>query len=486
MSYKHGVYSEKSAYSGGFGKKAIGTIPVYIGTAPIHQLNTAGAADFDYSKYINKPMLINSLQDARKKIGYSTDFESFTLCEAVAAHFNNGVEAVGPIIVINIFNPANVESSNSTETITFTGVTGNKVGYITDSKAAIENITIGSLTTGDYKLSYENGKIKVNVTKEGYSSTTTTASFARVDTSDTAISVEAFTKGLEAMDICEVATGEIPNILAAPKYSKKPAYYVKMIEKAVDKISGKWNFTVVSDIVADSTVNTVDKAIAWKETNGHDSKFDKVCFPKVSYNGAKYHLSTMAVVTMQSVDTDADGVPYISPSNKVIYADATILDDGTEILLTEPQANKLNEAGITSVNIIRGKHRLWGVHNANYSYANESNIDPDEQQDAGIRMGLYLMNKMQYDYIDTIDTPINRKDIDGIISKAQQWLNGLVNDGALLYGTVAFNSASNPADNLVVGDFVFDVQHTTAPNGKSLTFRLQYTEAGLATLTQGE
>ena len=486
MSYKHGVYSEKSAYSGGFGKKAIGTIPVYIGTAPIHQLNTAGAADFDYSKYINKPILINSLQDAREKIGFSTDFESFTLCEAVAAHFNNGVEAVSPIIVINILNPKNVESADATEQITFTGVAGNKVGYITDAKAAIENISIGTLTADDYTLSYENGKIKVNVTQAGYSSPTTTATFERVDTSDTAITVEAFAKGLEAMDICEAATGEIPNILAAPKYSKKPEYHAKMLEKAVAKISGKWSFIVVSDIPADSTVNTVDKAITWKNANYYNSKFDKVFFPMVSYNGAKYHLSTMAVVTMQSVDTDADGVPYISPSNKEIYADATILADGTEVLLTEPQANKLNEVGITSVNIIRGGRRLWGVHNANYSYLNESNIDPDEQQDAGIRMGQYLLNKMQYDFIDTIDTPLNRKDIDGIISKAQQWLNGLVNDGALLYGTVAFNAASNPADSLVVGDFVFDVHHTTAPNGKSLTFKLQYTEAGLATLTQGE
>lgn len=486
MTYKHGVYSERAAYSGGFGKKAIGTIPIYIGTAPIHQLNTAGAADFDYKSYINKPMLITSLQDAREKIGYSTDFESFTLCEAVSAHFNNGDEAVGPIIVINIADPEKVESSDTNETVTFTGVAGNKVGYITDPKAAIENITIGSLTAGDYTLSYENGKIKVNVTKDSYSSPTTTATFARVDTSDDAVTVEAFAAGVAAMDICEAATGEIPNILAAPKYSKKPEYHAKMIEKAVAKISGKWNFTVVSDIPADNTVNTGDKAITWKNANSYNSKFDKVFYPMVSYNGAKYHLSTMAVVTMQSIDTDVDGIPYISPSNKGIYANSTILADGTEILLTEPQANKLNEVGITSVNIIRGSRRLWGVHNANYSYNNESNIDPDEQQDAAIRMVLYLMNKLQYDYIDTIDTPINRKDIDGIIANIQQWLNGLVNDGALLYGTVAFNSDSNPTDSLAVGDFVFDVQFTTAPNAKSFTFKVQYTEAGLATLTQGE
>ena len=48
MAYKHGVYGEQKAFAGTMPLAAIGTIPAYIGTAPIQQLNTLGASGFNY------------------------------------------------------------------------------------------------------------------------------------------------------------------------------------------------------------------------------------------------------------------------------------------------------------------------------------------------------------------------------------------------------------------------------------------------------
>src|SRR5699024_1637954 len=126
------------------------------------------------------------------------------------------------------------------------------------------------------------------------------------------------------------------------------------------------------------------------------------------YGWNMYHLTTLAADDIHTVDTNAGGITYISPSNKPINADATILDDGTEIYISEVTGNALNAVGITTTNIIRGGMRLWGPHMGNYVFDNEENILPEDRQDASVRMGLYLLNYLQYNYIDVVDNPLLR------------------------------------------------------------------------------
>lgn len=77
------------------------TVPVYFGTAPVGLVR--GYADADV---VDSPVRISSLADAQAKIGYSADFGAYTLCEAVAAHFDSGNDGVGPIYVVNVLDPA--------------------------------------------------------------------------------------------------------------------------------------------------------------------------------------------------------------------------------------------------------------------------------------------------------------------------------------------------------------------------------------------
>lgn len=85
------------------------TVPVYFGTAPVGLVR--GYADLDV---VNSPVKIASLADARAKIGYSDDFGSYTLSEAVAAHFDSDAEGVGPIYVVNVLDPAVHRKSDAT------------------------------------------------------------------------------------------------------------------------------------------------------------------------------------------------------------------------------------------------------------------------------------------------------------------------------------------------------------------------------------
>lgn len=488
--YKHGVYGEQTP-SANSAATAVGTVPAYIGTAPIQQVNAAGESGFDYSPYINTPILIRRYRDVTQNLGYSDDWANMTLGEAISAHFLAGDEPIGPIVVINMTNPAKLASDNTEATITLSGNAGDKVGYLNDSLAAIENISVsatsGALTAGsDYTLSYVDGQIMIHVTKSGFSDASVTATYKQIDVTQETITSTVFASALAALDVAEVKTGQIPNVIAAPGWSQLPAYHTELMAKVQAKLAQKWNSIAVTDIPADSTTNTPALAQEWKEENGYSSKLEKTCWPMALYGGQMYHLSTLAAVDMQTVDTNAGGIPYISPSNKPINADATILDDGTEIYISEVTGNALNAVGITTTNIIRGGMRLWGPHMGNYVFDNEENILPEDRQDASVRMGLYLLNYLQYNYIDVVDNPLLRRDIDAILASVQQWLNSLVNAGQLLYGNITFEPDDNSTDSMISGDFVFSVKDTFTPNAKSLTFRTQYTTQGLSSLTGGE
>lgn len=95
--YKHGIYIEHASTVGALQARAVGTVPVYIGTAPITT---------DDETKINTPILINSYNDFISELGYSEDWGNYTLCEAAYAHFKNNVQAIAPFIVINIYRPS--------------------------------------------------------------------------------------------------------------------------------------------------------------------------------------------------------------------------------------------------------------------------------------------------------------------------------------------------------------------------------------------
>lgn len=75
-----------------------GTIAVYVGTAPVNLVR-------EYGDYVNAPVKLDNLSQARRYFGDSINWTAFTLCEPFKAHFNNPSGNVGPIIAINVLDP---------------------------------------------------------------------------------------------------------------------------------------------------------------------------------------------------------------------------------------------------------------------------------------------------------------------------------------------------------------------------------------------
>lgn len=477
MTYKHGVFGTQIPTTDTLSPLGVSTLPVYIGTAAIQQLD-------DYSVAINTPILISSFDDAKAKIGYSDDWATFTLCEAVYAHFKNPIQPIGPIVVINVLNPATHKVAATPASVVLT----NGVGYINDNVILSSVSITGNVRGTDYSVSYtSDGRVMIKAITTLVSPVT--VAYDKVDkTKVTNEELKGGTDpdgkrtGISCLDLVYQKFNMIPTILAAPGWSHIPEIKNELTYKAT-KLNGHWDLEVIADLEC-TTTKTISAAKTWKSTNLYTDVNLKVCWPKAKLGDKKYWLSTLTVLRMQQTDYANNNIPYESPSNKQLGITGAVLGDGTDISFDEVQANDLNSKGITTVNFRGGIWVLWGPHNANYEYGTP--IDSKNIFDASIRMMMYLTNSFQENYLSDTDGPLNRSKVQTILNDAQTWLNSLVSDGYMLYGEISFNETSNPTSSIVEGNFTFDTRATTTPVSKSLTFVVQYTTEGIKTLFGGE
>jgi hypothetical protein len=74
---------------------------------------------YEEKDLVNTAIKLNSFNDAAGKIGYSENWSDFTLCESVNLHFNNPIENIGPIYVVNILDPGAHKTEQKTLALMF-------------------------------------------------------------------------------------------------------------------------------------------------------------------------------------------------------------------------------------------------------------------------------------------------------------------------------------------------------------------------------
>lgn len=486
MAYKHGTYGVLTATANAASNSA--SVVVYVGTAPINKI--AGQAG-KIPELVNKPLKITGLLSARKLLGYSekADFAKYTLCEAVEAHFKNSLDTVGPIYVINVFNPN--EGAADAEPVTLT-VT-KKIAKFTLGDMILDTLAVGEgLTAGtDYELSYDSVSDVVTIKMLGETIPTTVKVSGKVAATNSISATDIIGEikgtgektGLKAIADIYGIYSDIVNVIAAPGFSETPAVYEAMIETA-KKLNGHWDAFVNADIPVGASTNTIAKAIAWKKENGYNEGISKVYWPMAKRtDGKTFHLSTLATYEMQKQDLSNDGVPFVSVSNK--ETDVADFYGGTGFHAYDIEdANILNTEGITTLVKAGGVFRLWGPHTAAFNFEDQEagELDPVYQFDSSIRTMLHITNRFQADNFDDIDKPMTMALKDQILVREQSKLDTLKSMGALIGEPIVFFSDDNDAESLSKGDFVWDIQTTTATPFKSGTVKVGYTSAGIYTL----
>ena len=491
--YKHGAYA---ALDASVVQQTVTseTVPVYFGTAPVGLVR--GCAELDV---VNSPVKIASLADARAKIGHSEDFGSYTLCEAVAAHFDTDADGVGPIYVVNVLDPAvHKESTETTKEVSF--VAG-RAEVATDT-AVLDTVKVKDSTGAttyvegtDYSLDYnansgaivvtaiESGSIEDGAAQVAY----TEMDPGAVDADDIvgAVTADGQYSGIEALALLYQEQFVVPNLLAAPGWSHEKKVYDALVDHASD-VNGHWDAYVAADLplVDDESqmVDTIAKALAWKAENDYSSERSTVCWPMAEdAEGRRFHASTLFVAASQRVDQGHDGVPFESPSNKAVPVVKQFFGDNSKNRGFDQQTgNALNEKGVTTVVGWAGAWVLWGPHTAAYD-VDDPTVDPRSYFAANMRMLMHIANSFQQEWSPLIDEPMTRALRDRILNREQEKLDKLVTVGALIGSPrVRFVESENPTSQLIEGDFVWSAEATPTPPLKSATLNVSYTDAGFS------
>ncbi len=466
--YRHGAYADIASSRDYVSPSGVGTIPVYVGRAPIHQLP-------DYAGKTNVPLLISSFNDGAAKIGYSDDWENFELCEAVYAHFRNSVQSVGPIVVINALEPTTGESeATKSVSVTFS----KRKAKIVSSTVILKTIAIeGKVLGTDYTAVYSDDGLSVELRDLSSSMDTVTVTYK--DAAPNSVEAADIIDALQAaLPLVYYDLGNVPTLLCAPKWSAQKAVYEALVD-AAEKINGHWYAYVNADLES-STIKTTDAAIAAKQAYEVESGHASLLWPMGKKGTRKFHASVLNTVTMQWVDFANDNLPYETPSNKRVDIDSLCLTDGTATKFDQTEANRLNAAGIDTMTYWEGTWRMWGPHTA--AFTQDASMDARDIFDCSVRMVRYVANLFQRQYGNEVDKPMTRARKDTILNDFQAQLDKMIENGALLLGTIGFDEADNPVSDMVQGNFVFSTEVTNPIPGKSLTTTVRWTSDGLSTL----
>lgn len=459
--YKHGVYVQESPTS---------IIPavqqeivaVYTGVAPINMGKLEN---------VNEPILCYSYKEAVENFGYLKDFENYTLCEAIDAHFSKFGQA--PVVLINVLDPSIHKSEITGEVLT-----KNSDGvFIIEETGVIPStviLTEGATTPLDFEYSFsEEGYLILVV--EAATTGTINADYEKldpeaIDTSDIIGGIDANTgakKGLEAIEMIFPKYALVPFMVLAPKFSTDSAVAAVMETKA-SLINGNFKAEAFIDIDTDAVRKYSDVPLE-KKMNNLFSTYQQVCWPKIGLGDSQYHLSTQIAAQVQKLAGESGGIPYKSPSNKSLKADRAVLKDGTPVLLSQQEANYLNGNGIeTAINFIGG-WRSWGNRTACYP----ETTDPKDSFLAARLMFNYINNYVVLTSTQKIDDPQNKTLINSVLNSMNIYLNSLTASQYILYGKLEFRAEDNPTDALLNGQIKFKLWLSPVLPNEAMIFDME-------------
>lgn len=467
---------------------------VYFGTAPVQQLALASGASYP----VNKPILCNNIAEAKAAFGYSDNWESYTLCEAMHVHFE--LNGVGPLVLVNVLDPTKAAHKSSTATTGDKTPVGGQIVIASAEDIILESIVIATkddtpvtkVKDTDYTAAYnpEKKQIVIQEINGGLGTSALTVTYYSVDPSGVSSTDLIGTTdgkgnntGLYCVNDVYPLTGIVPSFIAAPGFSNTPTVNTALVEVS-RKINGHWDAWVYADLPLSNggTALDLDTVAAYKAANGFTAENETVFFPMaLGTDNKKYHISVLAAANLQAILLQNDGIPYMVASNtdcaiiQNLYMGAT----NTGRLYDDSIINKyLNAYGINSACFVAGRWCIWGCHTAQYNPTDANEVNVSE---TNLMMLFYVSNDFQARRSRDVDKPMTANDIKSIVAEEQARIDALISIRALIYGTVRVNASADNKSDIYKGDFSFVFDLTPTPIARSLKAYVNWTDEGFAT-----
>ena len=196
--------------------------------------------------------------EAAQNLGYSDDYESYTLCQAMDAFFK--AFGVGPVVLCNVLDPAKHTASYTEELQIVDGQAVSKVKGV-----LLDGLTVAGKTLDeDYSVEYNDEGCMVftmladntdplNVTGKKLDSTKVKAADI-IGSYDAETGVET---GFELVRKVYPSFGLTPGLLLAPGWTQEPAVGIALVNKCMD-INGLFRCECLVDLDTETVTKYTD------------------------------------------------------------------------------------------------------------------------------------------------------------------------------------------------------------------------------------
>lgn len=472
MSYRHGAYTSELPTSLLAPVNGTAGLQVVIGTAPVHLLENPEDA-------VNKPILVSTYKEAVGAMGFDHDFAKYTICEAISASFQ--VMNVAPLVLINVLDPKKHKADVKETTLQVNG----GVAALEETGVLLRELVVKNgdteLAQGeDYTATFnDDGAVSLVLLTggKGDGATTLTVSGKKVDAAlitaaDIIGGVDAATgaeTGMEVIRQIHPRLGMTPGILTAPRWSKYPEVAAALQAKTRG-INSAFKAVCIADV--NSGADGARKYADVKAQKEAQALTDANCYPVWLYGKVGetiYSGSALASALTAYTDAVNGDTPNVSPSNKTLPISMACLEDGTEVVLDQEQANVVNSFGVATFFNMNG-FRLWGVETAAYP----GTTDPKDRFFSCRRYLNWRANSFILTYHQKVDDPMNRRLIEAVVDSENVRGNGFVARGVVARDEITYNEDENPTTSLLDGKITFHQYMTPFTPAKEIEDLIEF------------
>lgn len=484
MAVTHGFVIKEAVTSMTAPLTATAGLQVVVGTAPVNMLKDPAAA-------VNTPLIVRSYKDAVEAVGYSDDFESYTICEAVNASFQ--VMNVGPLVLINVLDPAKHTTTVEETAIQVNdGVAEIDITGLLLAKLVVKKEAAELTADVDYVAAFrDDGTVSIALIDGGAGdgATQLLVSGTKLDPSkvtedDIIGGVNSGTgaeTGLEVVRQVYPKIGYVPGILLAPRFSRN-ANVCAALQAKCRSINGVFNCVCFVDI--DSSAEGALKyqdAVEQKVSQAATSREAYGIWPYCKVGDVVYSGSAMAAAVTVYNDTQHGDVPNASPSNVTAPITAACLADGTEVLMDQEQGNVLNENGVAAWVRSKDGFVLWG----NETCAYPGTTDPKDMFLCVRRFFNYAAAEFVLNNRQKLDKVMNKRLLDSIIDSENMRGQVYVSTGVCASYEMMLDTDRTTDAELAAGHVYFHQFCTPFTPMKLVTNTMEYQAGALAAALMG-
>lgn len=468
--YNHGVRVLEEGTDVAPPINGVSGLQVVVGTAPVNLAENPSAA-------VNVPVVCTSILDAKKKLGYSKDFEHYTLCQSMYVNFI--AYAVTPVVFINVLDPEKHKKDNEEKEYSvvngqavlddLTGILKSSVTVKTGDTKLDENV--------DYVLSFNSAEHLVITLISERTAEIKSVTVASVSIDPSKVTVEDIIggydaktggeSGLEVIRQVYPRTGMKAALILAPGWSHIPEVGAVIISKC-EYINGVFSAECLLDLDTEKT-NLYTDAEQVKEESGYQDRHAIVLWPMVECGGKRMYYSAAFGAMAEYTDASNDNVPSMYLSNKALPVEKAVLKNGKEICMDREQANTLNAAGIVTL-ISEGNWKTWGNNTSIYP----GSEDTKDRWIACRRMFTWMSNELITTYNDKVDSPANFRLIESIVDSENIRLNSYISAGKLAGGRIEYNEEENSVENVLTGQVIFHIYMAAFTPAEDIVFILKF------------